>query len=523
MKGVIAASRLRLKYDPDFNILLERAKALGIQLPVKSWFDKGNELMISLKEAGVYAECDLLYVMQTDGGSLEFSSLNWKNNSAYDLVNMDNPVFVNKKGIKYNGNSYSRTNWRTQLGVKYKANNAGVAFKSFDIDNSIYTVSEGIIGSRTLNNTSQFFVFRNSINTMSGRINHQNNAESSFFPVSEDFNRHIQIVKPNSTTLTNYINAQLVTSLTSSSGTLNSIETVIGALNDNGSIINRLKGGLSYLLLGSNMSTLRNNIYDIMSAYNNKISGDTTQPIDLDKIIVAELGQSNMEGRSGDTTNPLYPFPVTDAWSFDGIFDEKVLTTLRPGSILGSHSNYFAEKIKTLSGKKPIMIECARGGTGLTVQAGGQDNWSSSGNMRVLAANKINSALQFYSKETPVCALWCQGERDATAMNADPTYTKAIVKAAMQNVINWWFGLYPNSVFLISETGDVISGTNTIGYQNIRAVQNEIVAENEKVYMAFSGAKNFPVQGKMHDTDHYNYIGLKEMGEAFATTLSTLL
>lgn len=521
MNGIIAASRQRIKYDPDFKILIDRAKVLGLTLPNKSWLKKGNDLMISLKSDGIYSECDLIYIMMTDGGSLEFSSLNWKNNTSYDLINIDNPVFVDKKGIKYNGNSYSRNNWRTNLGVKYQPNNAAVSFKLFDMDDDVFTASEGILGARTADNNSQLFVFRNTLTTISGRLSTISVGAPNNFNISE-FDKHVHIAKTSSTTYIDYLDGVSTASNTALSGTVGTIETAIGALNNNGTIANKLKGGISYLFIGSNMSSIQGLIYSNMLIYKQKIESDSPSESDPDKIIIAELGQSNMEGRSGDTSNGAYPFPVTDAWYFNGT-SQSQLTTLRGGAIGGSHANYFAEKIKTLSAKKPVMLECARGGTGLTVQAGGQDNWSSAGGMRGIAQGAIESALSFYGKTAPACALWCQGERDATAMNNDVTYTKEIVKSAMQSVIDWWFGLYPGVPFLISETGDINTGTNTIGYQNIRSVQNEIVAENINVYMAFTGAKNFPSQGKMIDTDHYNYVGLKEMGEAFATTLSTLV
>ena len=39
--------------------------------------------------------------------------------------------------------------------------------------------------------------------------------------------------------------------------------------------------------------------------------------------------------------------------------------------------------------------------------------------------------------------------------------------------------------------------------------------------MAFTGAKEFYNEGKLIDVIHYNYIGLQEMGEAFAVSVDS--
>lgn len=236
--------------------------------------------------------------------------------------------------------------------------------------------------------------------------------------------------------------------------------------------------------------------------------------------VIAELGQSNMEGRDGDTANPLYPFTSTSGFYFND-FTEHPISTDRGGSINGSHANYFAEKYFSLTKKKSVLVESATGGAGLTTTSA-TGNWSSSGTLRGSAESSISQALTYYKKSTPYAALWCQGERDAQEMDSNGAYTKAMVKAGMQDVIDWWQATYPNAPFLISETGDFSDSSNTLGFQDMRAVQNEIVAENTGVYMAFTGAKDFGTSGKMIDSLHYSYVGYKEMGEAFATKLSTI-
>lgn len=241
------------------------------------------------------------------------------------------------------------------------------------------------------------------------------------------------------------------------------------------------------------------------------------------KVLVAELGQSNMEGRDGDTSNPAYPFSSGKGFVWNGTTESAIVTN-RDGaaSDRGSHANYFCETFFDLTDKTPVMIECATGGTGLTATASAT-NWSAGSSLRGAAITKINSALTNYSKALPDVALWCQGETDALTMDANPAYTKAIVKAAMQSVIDWWQAAYPGVPFVISELGFHNNGSpETAGWTNMRAVQNEIVAENTGVYIGFSGAKSFTV-GQMYDVFHYNYLGYTAMGNALGTYVAGLL
>lgn len=251
-------------------------------------------------------------------------------------------------------------------------------------------------------------------------------------------------------------------------------------------------------------------LLDVLAIYNN---GNYTR-FETEINAVLEMGQSNIEGRDGDTTNPLYPFTSNNGFYFNGT-DKVSINTLRGDAQGGSHANYFAEKYYELTNNKSILLEEARGGAGLTPTSQLNHNWSGTSSLRTNAINKANDYLA-YSSFSIKYILWCQGERDAQEMDNNGSYTKAIVKTAMQDVIDWASLNFPNVPFIISETGDLDPATNTQGWQDMRAVQNEIADENENVYIGFSGAKDFPAEGKMSDNVHYDFNGYKEMGEAFA-------
>lgn len=236
------------------------------------------------------------------------------------------------------------------------------------------------------------------------------------------------------------------------------------------------------------------------------------------KILVPELGQSNMKGEDGDLTHPRYPFQTNTGKYWNGS-SENFIFTGRDGATRGSHANYFCEKYFSLNGVQPVMIMCATGGTGLT-STSSTPNWSASSTLRGTAVTKINSALTNYSRALPDYCLWSLGETDAQTMDSNGAYTKAIVKAAMQDVIDWWQTTYPGVPFIISELGFNNNGLpETTGWIDMRAIQNEMVAENEGVYIGWSGAKSLTV-GQMYDQFHYAYSGYKLMGEALATYIS---
>lgn len=249
------------------------------------------------------------------------------------------------------------------------------------------------------------------------------------------------------------------------------------------------------------------------------IEDNSTYPCQIfnDADIIVEMGQSNMEGRFGDS--PLHE--TANGYYWDKIIGIP-LKNDRGGATLGSHATYFAETYFSLTGRVPMMVEVAKGAAGLT-STSSTVNYSASSTMRSLV--EVTTASAVYKTPNangPTAALWCQGEQDAVFMDSTPAYTPAIVKSAMQDVIDWWKSTYPGVPFVISQTGRPVSG-DTTGYSNMRTIQQEIVNENSDVYMAFTNAVNFPLEGKMGDDVHYNHIGNQEMGEAFATFLNSIL
>lgn len=235
-----------------------------------------------------------------------------------------------------------------------------------------------------------------------------------------------------------------------------------------------------------------------------------------------ELGQSNMQGRDGDESNPNYPFDSADgniSWNGSSAV---TLNTLRGGAQGGSHANYFGDRFYQNTGLNCYMIESASGGAGLASNSGASsgNHWGPDGNLRGEAETKASNALSNQGITRLTGILWCQGERDAQQMDDVPSYTYEDCLSNMRDVIEWMQSTWPGVPIYISETGDTDPPGNTQGWQNMRDIQYQVTQEYDGVFLAFRNAKNFPSEGKMTDSLHYNYDGYKEMGEAFADYVS---
>ena len=235
--------------------------------------------------------------------------------------------------------------------------------------------------------------------------------------------------------------------------------------------------------------------------------------------VVATILQSNGEGRDGDTSNPNYPFTSSNGYWFDGTTQHDISTD-RGGAIEGSYANYLCEEYYSLTGRKLVEIEEATGGKGLTSTSTTGTNWSDGGGLWEAAKITIDAALNYYNKNSPLAIIMIGGERDAITMDDNGAYTKAIVKTAQQDLIDRIFTDYPDTIIIISELGTE-GATNTQGWIDMRAIQNEVATENTNVFIGFNGAIDFDAEGKKIDDYHNDYTGNQEMGEAIANSLST--
>jgi len=112
-------------YDADYQAVLNRAIALGYNLPNSSQQVKQNQLVLDLKAGGIWTKLDVLYIFANNGGQ-DFGTLNWKAPTLNQSTLINSPTFTTNQGFQGNGtSSYIDTSFNAVTqGVNYVQNDA---------------------------------------------------------------------------------------------------------------------------------------------------------------------------------------------------------------------------------------------------------------------------------------------------------------------------------------------------------------------------------------------------------------
>jgi hypothetical protein len=176
--GIIGSSIGQV--DADYQAVLDYATTQGYTLPSASQRLLQEQLVIDLKDGGIWSKLDTFAVFATDAedspgsGTSNFALIDWKRLSQYTAVN--SPTFTSDGGFSGNGiSSYIDTNFNASTsGVNYTLNNAG---RYFWVDNRILGIRwEGSISQTSTNHTrnenSAFMNINASTSSMSAAVNY---------------------------------------------------------------------------------------------------------------------------------------------------------------------------------------------------------------------------------------------------------------------------------------------------------------------------------------------------------------
>lgn len=261
------------------------------------------------------------------------------------------------------------------------------------------------------------------------------------------------------------------------------------------------------------MSAAANSDAEVTRAHNYLIGRLVSDKPVMDVFIVT--GQSNAEGRG--TSGPTVPAGTAIYVTNGAITD---LADPVGGAATGSAWPSFANQWKSVTGRSSAWVESATGGSGL-IDGVGTTNWSPSGTLRSAAVAAANSAiasvrdsLQYQLGNVYLC--WQQGEQDATEYNGT-TISASTYQPAQEELFDYFFAnINSLGAILVSELGEHV--TPNPNYALIRGAQNAAVAATPNCHLVFTGAKNFPAEGKMKaDGVHYDQAGLDQMGAGMAT------
>jgi hypothetical protein len=110
-------------FDADYQAVLDYATTQGFTLPSAGQQILQNQLVVDLKDAGVWSKLDTFANFATDGDS-DFALIDWVRLTDYTAVN--SPTFTTNQGFAGDGtSSYINTNFNPETsGVNYQLNNA---------------------------------------------------------------------------------------------------------------------------------------------------------------------------------------------------------------------------------------------------------------------------------------------------------------------------------------------------------------------------------------------------------------
>lgn len=495
----------------DFAAFNSHTPASGNILTALDNFIKG------LKLNNIWELLYVLYVWATNGDS-NFAMYNLLDPNLFLSLRVGNPVFTPQKGYTGTGSSYINTqfNLLNDTDVDFDQNS------SFGVGLLEDQTLTGFHGAQGANSSQRTWLFPSRVGNRNVNVA-MNSPNNALDPLLTSVGFHAGNRSGGSPNIEYYYEGLLHDTAVRAVTAVPNLEFYFLAANVNGTDSFHTDGTAGIGWIGKNLSGKMAIFRSLWETYRSELVYAPPGLLNAnDELVVAEGGQSNQEGRDGDTLNVNYPFNSTiGATEFDGV-SKVVLNTDRGNASDGSHANYFADELFALSGKKAVMTEVASGGSGYGADSGtGTNNWGPTGTLRAAAETKVANALIANASAIPIM-LWSGGENDAVQIDSEPSYTKADAKAAFEAIVDWWFGLYPDSYFFISQTGRP-DPADTAGYQAVRELQQEVVDENARVIMAFSGAVNFPGEGKMSDNVHYTFSGYEDMGVGYAGSVNSNL
>jgi hypothetical protein len=115
--------------DADYKAILDYATTQGYTLPSASQRLLQEQLLIDLKDAGIWAKLDTFAVFATDGSS-DFALIDWKRVTDYTAIN--SPTFTTNFGFEGdNISSYIDCNYNALSGTNWTQNSASFGYYMF--------------------------------------------------------------------------------------------------------------------------------------------------------------------------------------------------------------------------------------------------------------------------------------------------------------------------------------------------------------------------------------------------------
>jgi len=244
-------------FDADYQAVLDYATTQGYTLPSASQQELQNQLVVDLKDAGVWNKLDTFSLFATDGDS-DFALIDWIRLTQYSAVN--SPSFTTNEGFQSNGtSSYINSNFNPNTqGINYQLDDASFGVYLLQNTNGNYCHIGGLIGS-----TQRIQLVMN----RGGNLTRVNDGTSGFPSTDITSTGLIFANRVNSTTINIYDNNTLHEQKTQSSGSIPNLNINVLAWNFNGTPGFYTVDKTSMAYLGANLTSESSDFYTAVNSY----------------------------------------------------------------------------------------------------------------------------------------------------------------------------------------------------------------------------------------------------------------
>jgi hypothetical protein len=247
-----------------------------------------------------------------------------------------------------------------------------------------------------------------------------------------------------------------------------------------------------------------------------------------DKMLFLVAGQSNAVGQGNKDSSVLCSIHSAFEYRMN---DTSLLPLQDPAgenwqyfqrANTGSFIPAFAKQYHSQTGKQVVIISAARGGSSCHTKAELENygTWATKGNMPLFedALIKTKQAMQ-YSALPLSGVIWCQGERDANAINTGQL-TAIEYEAALIDVIGRFRKALGETLpFYIIQTGFYKNHARE-GFDEVRKMQERVAAHLPNTFIVYKNTGEFEKLGWMKDEIHYSQQGLNDIGEEMASAIA---
>jgi hypothetical protein len=104
VRGISGIQSIGVSFDADYQAVLDYATTQGYTLPSAGQQLLQNQLVVDLKDRGIWNTLDLMYLFATNGDS-DFATINFKNANNFQLIKVNSPTFTTNVGFTGDGST----------------------------------------------------------------------------------------------------------------------------------------------------------------------------------------------------------------------------------------------------------------------------------------------------------------------------------------------------------------------------------------------------------------------------------